>query len=161
MNERGITRTRGVEALLRWREGPYVVTASYMYLDAKEPIGDGSGRRLVPLSPRHSAGLVAMWEEHGRGRVGLELYYTGRQSLEDNPFRRRSKPYLHVGLLGEIVIGRYHLFLNLENLLDVRQTREDSLLRPIRASDGRWTVDAWSPLEGFIANAGIRVKFGR
>ena len=161
VNERGITRTRGVEALLRWREGPYVVTASYLYLDAKEPIGDGSGRRLVPLSPRHSAGLVAMWEEHGRGRVGLELYYTGRQSLEDNPFRRRSKPYLHVGLLGEIVIGRYHLFLNLENLLNVRQTREDSLLRPIRASDGRWTVDAWSPLEGFIANAGIRVKFGR
>ena len=161
VNEGGTTRTRGIEALFRWREGPYVLTASYLYLDAREPVGDGSGRRLVPLSPRHSAGLVAMWEQHGRGRVGLELYYTGEQSLEDNPFRRRSKPYLHVGLLGEIVLGRYHLFLNLENLLNVRQTREDSLLRSTRTPDGRWTVDAWSPLEGFIANAGVRVKFGR
>ena len=58
------------------------------------------------------------------------------------------------------MLGRYRLFLNLENLLDVRQTREDSLLRPTRAPDGRWTVDAWSPLEGFIANAGVRIGFG-
>ncbi len=161
INEDGITRTRGIEALLRWRKAPYVVTASYLYLDAREPAGSGAGRRVVPLTPRHSAGLVAMWEQHGRGRVGLELYYTGEQSLEDNPFRRRSKSYLHVGLLGEIVLGRYHLFLNLENLLDVRQSREDPLVRPFRAPDGRWTVDAWSPLEGFIANAGFRVKIGR
>ncbi len=161
INEDGITRTRGIEALLRWRKAPYVVTASYLYLDAREPAGGGAGRRVVPLTPRHSAGLVAMWEQHGRGRVGLELYYTGEQSLEDNPFRRKSKSYLHVGLLGEIVLGRYHVFLNLENLLDVRQSREDPLVRPFRAPDGRWTVDAWSPLEGFIANAGFRVKIGR
>ena len=64
-----------------------------------------------------------------------------------------------MGLLGEIVLGRYRLFLNLENLLDVRQTREDPLVRPTRAPDGRWTVDAWAPVEGFVANAGIRVRF--
>ena len=160
VNQNGVTRTRGVEALLRWRRAPYVVTASYLYLDASEPLVDTAGHRSVPLTPRHSAGIVAMWEEHDRGRVGLELYYTGTQSLEDNPYREQGKPYLHIGLLGEIVLGRYRLFLNLENLLDVRQTREDSLLRPTRAPDGRWTVDAWSPLEGFIANAGVRIGFG-
>ena len=157
VNQNGVTRTRGVEALLR---APYVVTASYLYLDASEPLVDTAGHRSVPLTPRHSAGIVAMWEEHDRGRVGLELYYTGTQPLEDNPYREQGKPYLHIGLLGEIVLGRYRLFLNLENLLDVRQTREDSLLRPTRAPDGRWTVDAWSPLEGFIANAGVRIGFG-
>ena len=99
-------------------------------------------------------------EQHYRGRIGIELYYTGTQSLEDNPYREESKRYLHVGLLGEVVLGRYRLFLNLENLLNVRQTRENPLLRPIRAPDGRWTVDAWAPLEGFIANAGVRVKLG-
>ncbi len=160
VNQNGVTRTRGVEALLRWRRAPYVITASYLYLDASEPLVDTAGYRSVPLTPRHSAGIVAMWEEHDRGRVGLELYYTGTQSLEDNPYREQGKPYLHIGLLGEIVLGRYRLFLNLENLLDVRQTREDSLLRPTRAPDGRWTVDAWSPLEGFIANAGVRIGFG-
>jgi transposase len=52
------------------------------------------------------------------------------------------------------------LFLNLENSLDVRQTREDPLVRRERAPDGSWTVDAWAPLEGFVANAGVRISFG-
>ena len=160
VNQRGVTRTRGIEAMLRWRQGPYVVTASYLYLDAEEPEVSAPGDRTVPLTPRHSAGVVAMWEEHDRGRVGLELYYTGKQSLADNPYRTESEPYLHIGLLGEIVLGRYRLFLNLENLLDVRQTKEDPLLRPSRAPSGLWTVDAWAPLEGFIANAGLRIRFG-
>ncbi len=155
----GITRTRGVEALTRWRNGSFVVTGSYLYVDAAEP--DGAGRRAVPLTPRHSAGLVAMWEEHDRGRIGFEAYYTGPQPLEDDPYRTEGEPYWELGLLGEIVVAEhYRVFLNLENLLDVRQTRESPLIRPTRAPDGRWTVDAWQPLEGFIANAGIRIKFG-
>lgn len=161
VNQDGVTRSRGVEALLRWRQAPYVVTASYLYLDAHEPNVDGPGESAVPLTPEHSAGIVAMWEEHDRGRIGLELYYTGRQSLEDNPYRTESEPYLHIGLLGEVVLGRLRLFLNLENLLDVRQTKEDSLLRPTRSPVGLWTVDAWAPLEGFIANAGFRVGLGK
>jgi len=45
-------------------------------------------------------------------------------------------------------------------LLDVRQTKEDPLVRPTRAPVGLWTVDAWAPLEGFIANAGFRLALG-
>jgi iron complex outermembrane receptor protein len=33
------------------------------------------------------------------------------------------------------------------------------LLLPAQASDGRWTVDAWAPLDGFVANGGVRVAF--
>jgi outer membrane receptor protein involved in Fe transport len=160
VNQRGVTRTRGIEGMLRWRQGPYVVTGSYLYLDADEPLAGAPGNRTVPLTPRHSAGIVAMWEQHDRGRVGLELYYTGKQTLADNPFRDESEPYLHIGLLGEVVLGQFRLFLNLENLLNVRQTKEDPLVRPSRAPSGLWTVDAWGPLEGFIANAGIRMRFG-
>lgn len=160
VNVDGLTRTRGVEALTRWKQGPWVVTGSYLYVDASEPDDFGVNRQAVPLTPRHSAGFVAMWEEHDRGRIGFEAYYTGEQPLEDNPYRTESDGYVELGLLGEIVLGRYRLFLNLENLLDVRQTREDPLTRPQRAPDGSWTVDAWAPLEGFTANAGIRIKFG-
>ncbi len=157
----GVTRTRGLEALARWRMAPFVVTGSYLYVDASEPEATGAGRRDVPLTPRHSAGVVAMWEEHDRGRIGFEAYYTGSQPLEDDPYRTTGDPYWELGLLGEVVIAeRYRVFLNLENLLDVRQTRESPLVRPSRAPDGRWTVDAWRPLEGFVANAGIRIRFG-
>src|SRR5690606_8325433 len=111
-------------------------------------------------TPRHTAGVVAMWEEHDRGRLGLEIYYTGKQALEDNPYRSESPSYVELGLLGEVILGRVSLFLNAENLLNVRQTRHDPLLLPQRAADGRWTVDAWGPTDGFTVNGGVRLRFG-
>ena len=159
VNVQGVTRTRGSELLLRYRWRDTTVTGSYVYTDADEPGEGGSGRRPVSLTPRHTAGIVAMWEQHGRGRIGLEAYYTGTQSLDDNPWRRRSRPYVELGALGEIVLGKVSLFINLENILNVRQTGYDPMLRPQRASDGQWTVDAWAPLDGFVVNGGVRLKF--
>lgn len=164
VNVEGTTRTRGSELLLRYRWQDFVVTGSYVFTDATEPALDGAGRRRVPLTPRHTGGLVAMWEQHGRGRVGIEAYYTGTQSLDDNPYRRTGRPYVELGMLGEITFGATRfgdvsLFLNLENILDVRQTAYHPLVRPQRAADGRWTVDAWAPSDGFVVNGGIRLKF--
>jgi iron complex outermembrane receptor protein len=159
-NLAGDTKVRGSELLLRYRSAPFTVTGSYVYMDATEPDEPGSGRRQTPLVPRHSAGLVAVWERHGRGRIGVEAYYTGKQPLEDNPYRTVSRPYLHVGILGEIAIGRVRVFANAENILGVRQTRYDPLLLPQRLPDGRWTVDVWAPTEGFILNAGLRLRLG-
>ena len=95
----------------------------------------------------------------GAGRVGVEWYYTGAQRLEENPFRDRSKPYMIVGALAERLVGRLRVFVNGENLSGVTQTRYDPLIRPTRAADGRWTVDAWAPLEGRNVNGGIRLHF--
>jgi outer membrane receptor for ferrienterochelin and colicins len=160
VNVDGTTRVRGSELMLRWKQDGFTVTGSYVFVDASEPGPSGAGRRQVPLTPRHTAGLVAMWEKHGKGRIGIEAYYTGAQSLDDNPYRTRSRPYLHLGILGELVLGKVSLFANAENLLGVRQTKHDPLLLPARAASGQWTVDAWAPLEGFILNAGIRLRFG-
>ena len=101
-----------------------------------------------------------MWEEHGKGRIGIEGYYTGRQQLDDNPYRSRSRPYFELGVLAEITLSEVSLFVNAENILDIRQTKYDPLLLPQRAPDGSWTVDAWAPTDGFVLNGGIRFKFG-
>ncbi|SFR97225.1 TonB-dependent receptor plug domain-containing protein [Sphingomonas jatrophae] len=160
VNAAGVTRTRGAELLLRYRWQAVTLTGSYVHTDAREPDPDSGGRRAVPLTPRDTAGLTAVWERHGRSRFGLEAYYTGRQSLEDDPYRSRSRPYFQLGAMGEIMLGRASLFLNAENLLNVRQTRYAPLLRPRRAPDGAWTVDAWAPLDGFTVNGGLRLRFG-
>ena len=100
-----------------------------------------------------------MWEKGKTGRIGIESYYTGRQRLEQNPYRAESKPYVLFGFLAERRFGRVQLFVNVENLADVRQTRWNPMLRPNRGIDGRWTVDAWAPLDGRVLNGGIRLKF--
>jgi iron complex outermembrane receptor protein len=161
VNVAGQRRLRGSELLLRYRLREFTVTGSYVYLDATEPDPDGAGRRTVPLTPRHTGGIVAMWEKHGKGRLGLEAYYTGKQALEDNPYRAVGKPYLQLGLLGEVAFGKASLFVNAENLLDVRQTRYDPLLLPARAPSGAWTVDVWAPTDGFVVNGGVRFRFGK
>lgn len=160
INAIGETRTRGAELLARYRWDSLTVTGSYVYVDASEPDPDSGGRRNVPITPKQTAGFVAMWEEEGVGRLGFEAYYTGKQKLDDNPFRMESKPYVEMGLMGELNFGSFSVFANAENILNVRQTKHDPLIRPIRAPDGNWTVDAWSPLEGFVFNMGVRLKFG-
>ena len=161
VNIDGLTKIRGAELLARYRWRQVTFTGSYVFVDATEPNDNGSGRMRVPLSPKHTAGLVAMWEDHDKGRIGLEVYYTGRQKLEDNPYRSRSKPYVQLGLLGEVVLTeKLKAFVNAENILGVRQTKYNPLVLPAQLPDGRWTTDAWAPTDGFVLNGGLRIGFG-
>lgn len=161
VNADGETRTWGTEALVRYHRAPWHVTATHTWTRARELDVERAlvgARREVPLTPRHQAGVVGMWEAEGAGRVGVELYYTGRQSLEDNPYRDFSRPYVVVGLLAERRIGRARVFVNAENLTDARLTRWQPLVLPARSPELRWTTDAWAPLEGRVVNAGVRLE---
>lgn len=150
------TVNTGVETVATYRREHVSVTGTYTYVHSRE--GEGAGRGDIPLTPRHSAGLTGMWE-NDRGRAGVEAYFTGEQQLEDNPYRSRSVGYLLFGGLIERRIGHFRLFINVENLGGVRQTSWDPLVRPSQAVDGRWTVDAWAPLDGRVFNGGIRLAF--
>jgi outer membrane receptor for ferrienterochelin and colicins len=179
VNAPDATRTWGLELLGRLvralgessadgEEAPALrVTGTYTYIRSTGCDPDAGTtvceRREVPLTPRHAAGVVAAMEQHDRGRVGLEVYYTGRQRLDENPYRTESRPYVVLGLLGErafeTTAGTARVFVNLENLTNVRQTRYDPLVLPARGRGGRWTTDAWTELAGFTVNGGVRFAF--
>jgi outer membrane receptor for ferrienterochelin and colicins len=160
VNAAGESEISGAELLLRYRWRDIKFTGSYLYTDATKESESSLNRVPLALTPQHSAGLVVMWEEHGSHMVGFEAYYTGTQHLENNPYRERSDPYWHLGLLGQITIGQVSFFVNAENLLNVRQTKEDSLVLPEQAPSGRWTTNIWSRNDGFTVNAGLRFQFG-
>jgi outer membrane receptor for ferrienterochelin and colicins len=160
VNANGESEIRGAELLLRYKWQDIKFTGSYLYTDATKEAESGFGRQPLALTPEHSAGLVIMWEEHGSHLLGFEAYYTGTQELENNPYRNRSDAYWHLGLLGQITIGKISYFVNAENLLNVRQTENESLLLPQQAPSGRWTTDIWSRNDGFTVNAGLRFQFG-
>jgi iron complex outermembrane receptor protein len=152
-------RTWGTELLARFHSGPLHMTATHVYTRSRETDPEGSDRREVPLTPRHTAGIVGMWEDEGQARVGVEVYYRGRQALGENPYRSTSEPYLVVGVLGERRFGFVRVFLNAENILDTRHTAYDRLVRPTRSPEGRWITDVWAPLEGIAINGGVRIAF--
>ena len=146
----------GIEFLATLKHGPFSGTATYTYVQSRET---ENGQRVdVELTPRQNLGLVGMWQNEN-SRVGVEYYHTGDQRLEANPYRSRSIPYNLVGLLVEHRFGHFRVFVNTENLTNVRQTRFDPLLRSVQGPDGRWTVDAWAPLDGRVLNGGVRLGF--
>jgi len=151
------TTNTGLEALAIWKTEDFSFVANYAFVRSRETTDEG--RVDVPLTPRHSVGLDAAWEWEGVGHLGVEWFYTGKQRLDANPYRSESRPYNVFGVLATHRIGRAQLFINGENLTDVRQTRWEPLLRPTRGIDGRWTVDAWAPLDGRNINGGLRVAF--
>jgi len=159
VNAEAPTHTLGSEFLARLRGGDFGITLTHTFIHSTEVSPNETGRLDVPLTPRHSAGVVGMWEKESKGRIGIEMFYTGRQRLDENPYRGESQPYWVFGVLAEKRLGPVRLFINGENLSNVRQTRYDPLLRPQQHLDGSWTVDAWAPLEGRVINGGIRFGF--
>jgi iron complex outermembrane receptor protein len=154
------TRTRGAEFVAVYRRDHTRLTVTYSFLEATEWDVDLAVRRSVPLTARHSVGLMGMWEPKEASGVGVEAFYTGRQPLSENPYRTESRPFVVVGALARWRFGRIVLFINSENLTGVRQTRIDPLLRPTPGTGGRWTVDAWAPLDGRVVNAGMQIHLG-
>ena len=145
--------------MARLAAGPLEVIATHTYLHSTEADPSGAGRCEVPLTPRHAGEIAWILEKESRGRVGLELSYTGRQRLEHDPYRHDSRPYVELSALAELRLKETSLFVNAVNLTNVRQTRFDPLVLPARAPDGRWTTDVWAPLEGRVFNAGARLEF--
>jgi iron complex outermembrane receptor protein len=155
----GPTRTHGAELLATISHREFRIVGSYTFVHATEPDVLTAERLPAALVPAHTAGLVVTWERDGLARIGVETYFTGRQRLEDDPYRGTGERYLYFGAMAERILGRIRLFVNVENLGDRRQTLFNPLVRPSPRFDGRWTVDAWGPLEGRVLNAGARVRF--
>ncbi len=153
------TRTAGTELLVRYRREGFVALATHAWTRSMEFDVNESLRRAVPLTPSHAASMNAMWEGDEWGRFGIEMYFIGEQELDENPYRQTSRPHLLVGALAERRFGGLRVFVNAENLFDIRQTKYDPLILPAPRPDGRWTVDAWAPLDGRVINAGVRVTF--
>lgn len=153
------TRTHGTELIVRYRYQGFLAMLTHAWTASTEFNADSGARRDVPLTPKHYGSLNLIWEKEGVGGVGLEAYAFGRQPLEDDPSLVSSPPHVLIGALARRRFGRLLVFINAENLLDVRQTREEPVVLPARRPDGRWMVDAWAPLDGRVLNGGVRVFF--
>ena len=156
-NAAGPVVTRGLETNARFGLDDFKLFLGYVYLDATEAVGDNrqpSGRRRqrLALTPAHKTYTVLVWEQHGRGRIGLEAYYTSPQTL---PAGERTPGYWVTGVMGEWRVGPARLFLNLENFLDTQQTDYGPVVLGPRATPS--FADVWAPTDGFVANGGVKL----
>jgi outer membrane receptor for ferrienterochelin and colicins len=160
-NSAGATRIGGVEGAAIWRFADNKFLLTYGYARGSRTDAESGVRVPVPLLNRHRVGGDLMLERPGVYRVGIEGIWYGRQALDDDPYRSASKPYLYTMAIAMRQVGALEMVANFENLLDVRQTKYQSLVRPTPTVGGRWTTDVWAPLEGFMANVAVRYRWSR
>ena len=74
VNAAGHSEIRGAELLLRFRWHDIKFTTSYLYTDASTQDDTTGSISPIALTPKHSAGAVIMWEEHGSHLLGFEAH---------------------------------------------------------------------------------------
>jgi outer membrane receptor for ferrienterochelin and colicins len=159
LNSSADARIGGIEGVAVWRFEGGKFIGSYGYSRGSEIDPETSQRVEMPMLPRHRIGGDLMMEKEGVNRWGIEGIWYGEQALHDNPYRMNSKPYLYLMAIYAHQFGPIELVANFENLLNVRQTDYDRLVRPSQTFGGRWTTDVWAPLEGFMANVALRFRW--
>ena len=108
--------------------------------------------------PRQAGSIDVIFESARRGRIGLELDYTGTQALEYDPYRGRTPAYFSLNALAELRFKGIGFFINAVNLTNVRQTHWDPLIRPSPGPGDNPITDVWAPLDGRTYNIGIHAE---
>lgn len=145
-------RSRGFESNAKFTYDLAKLYLGYTYTDAKAEYL--TANQFLPLLPKHKINSALLFEKESNFKAGIEAYYTGAQFLSDG---FKTKPYLEVGIFAEKTFGKYSLFINGENLTDIRQSRLSQVVFPPhqRPTFG----EIYTHVEGRIFNGGIKIKF--
>ena len=144
--------SKGFETNVRIGYDIAKVFVGYTFTDAKA--GYLPGDRVLSLTPRHKVNSSLVFEKHENFKAGVEAHHTGRQALTD---RTRTRSYTVVGLFGEKTFGKISLFVNAENITDVKQGRFGPVVLPPFTNPA--FAEVYTHLEGRVLNGGIKVSF--
>jgi len=149
----GYVDTRGAEINLTITQGDFKLYLGYTHANVREHYATGVTE--APLVSEHRLNSVLMYEREDDFRVGLEAYYYSPQLLGDGA---TGESYWITGLMSEKLFGEnISLFINFENISDTRQTRFDTIYTG-SLSNPQFR-DIYAPLDGFVVNGGIKVRF--
>jgi iron complex outermembrane receptor protein/outer membrane receptor for ferrienterochelin and colicins len=143
--------SKGVETNVKLTYGIAKLFVGYTFTDAKA--GYLYGNRRLTLLPRHKINSSLVFEKHDNFKAGVEFYYGSRQILDD---RSLTRSIAEVGLFAEKTFGKFSIFVNGENLTDVRQGKFSPVVLPPHANPA--FAEIYTHLEGRIFNGGIKIR---
>ena len=143
--------SKGFETNARFGYGIAKLFVGYTFTDARA--GYLSGDRTITLLPKHKVNSAFVFEKHESFKAGFELYYGSRQTLDD---RSLTRSLAEVGLFGEKTFGKFSLFINAENLTDVRQSRYGTVVFPPHQNPT--FAELYTHTEGRLFNGGIKIR---
>ncbi|PZF71058.1 TonB-dependent receptor [Taibaiella soli] len=142
--------TRGFDTYVQLKMAPWEFYVGYTYTDAiRKYLADN---QYMPLTPRNRAAATAVYEIEGKWRFGLEASYNGTQYRDGDT---KTPDYVFMATMIERKFGKkWSVVLNCENLLDVRQTKYETIYTgSIMNPDYK---PLWAPIDGRVVNLAIK-----
>src|SRR5690606_8184982 len=151
INSSGYIYTKGTETNIKIGYDDFTLFLGYTYTNARLHQNETTVEN--PLTPKHRINSVLMSEIEDKWKIGLEAFYFSSQKLNNGT---TSKDYLITGFMAEKIWEKFSLYINFENFLDTRQTRFESIYSGTVSNPV--FKDIYAPLDGFVINAGIKLK---
>ncbi|HEV3252452.1 MAG TPA: TonB-dependent receptor [Puia sp.] len=147
----GYIVTKGAETNIKIGYKVINLYLGYTYTDAE--INNKGFTTENPLSPKHRLNSVLIYEVENKWKIGSEFYYFSQQLLSDGSIGR---DYWLTGLVAERIWKNVSLYINFENIGDVRQTKFGDIFTG--SITNPTFKDIYAPLEGFVVNGGIKIR---
>ncbi|AKD58766.1 hypothetical protein SD10_24460 [Spirosoma radiotolerans] len=167
----GNLSTRGFETNIRLVYHDFHTFLGYSFIDTQRRYDDLTG--ITPLTAKHRLYFTTLYETD-RIKTGFEAFYTGQQQRTNGTTTR---DYWTIGYMierkwsfggasqGRATLGRANaggairgsVFINFENILDVRQSRFESLVSGA-VTQPTFVTDIYAPTDGRIINGGIKLN---
>lgn len=151
INTDGFMRSYGGETFFKLGFYDFVLFVGYTYTHATNEF-NGMSKNLT-LTPRHSIKGDLLYAIPGAWRIGMDYEYKSAQNLSNGSL---SRSFWTFGVVVERMWKEYTFFGNVENYTNVRQTNFQSM-RSGPYNTPQFT-EVWAPLDGFVFNAGIKVR---
>lgn len=151
-NIAGNTDSKGGETNVKIGYKDFHLYLGYTYTDTETKEKDVKQENI--LTPKHRLNSILMYEVEDEWKIGLEAYYFSPQKLGDG---LKGKQYVVCGFMIEKLWERFSVYANFENFTDRRQTRFDTIYTGTLSNPV--FRDIYAPLDGFVMNAGIKLKF--
>lgn len=151
INAAGFIDTKGIETNLRFSYSDFKLFIGYTYADVNSHYSNN--KNWFPLTARHRLNNVLMYEKDEKLKIGLEAYYFSPQKLNDGA---TGKSYWICGAMAEKLWEHFSLFINFENMFDIRQTRFDTIYTG--TINNPVFRDIYAPVDGFVVNGGIKIR---
>ncbi len=143
--------SKGFDTNLYFAFDEFEVFADYSYVNVNKTVNGNTSP--LELTPNKKLNLTFTYEEEGSWRTGFEAFYTGEQYLS---YSEETKPYWIYGIMFEKFFPNSSVILNVENVLDNRQSKYSNLVAG--TDNGPSFSPIYMPTEGIVGNIAVRIK---
>jgi iron complex outermembrane receptor protein len=151
INGNGHIQTKGVETRFQLYYRGFSFISGYTFTHHTQN-QNGLTKEAAITAP-HQVSLLIGYELFRRFSAGVDAYWFSPQKLSDGS---ATKSIWEIGVNTQLNLKYVIVFANVENILDIRQSRYGELVRPFPTYRKPRFAEVYAPLEGTIFNVGVK-----